>query len=87
MDGNRLVLGELHVNLDGEDGGTGHPQGPDINGVCPTRPGGEYDWFNHHYAGMGLPVDYSGGLLLADGFIRECMSKTVTNRPGSTGLK
>jgi hypothetical protein len=68
LDGNRLVLGELHVNLDGEVGGAGRPA---INGVRPTGPGGGHDWFNHHYACLGLPVEYSGGLLLADGFIRE----------------
>jgi len=71
LEGNRLILETLHVNLDPDAGGTGLPPGPPINGVRPTQTEGEHDWFSHHYTGVGLPVGYSGGLLVAEGFIRE----------------
>lgn len=71
LEGNRLVLEKLHVNLAVDGGGTSRLPGPPINGVHPTPAEGEHDWFNHHYAAVALPVGYSGGLLVADGFIRE----------------
>ncbi len=67
----RLVLDTLHVNLfaGGEDD---EPQkGLPINGVSPTGSSGKYDFFDNHYVGIGYHLEYTGGLLLADGFIQD----------------
>ena len=68
----RLVLERLDVNL--FEGGEGWPrgrelQGPVLNGVTP-RPGPSGS-FNNRYEGLGLPLEYSGGVLLGIGFIHE----------------
>ena len=46
--------------------------GPAINGVTPI-PGGEIHFcdFNNHYHALRYHLKYTGGLLLADGFIRS----------------
>ncbi len=62
-DESRLVLDTLHVSLT--------KGGPTINGVVPTGREEKYDWFDNHYSGLGYRLDYTGGLLLADGFIEE----------------
>ncbi len=67
----RLVLDTLHVNLLRPGAGYIRQEGPPINGVSPTGPDGEDDWFNNHYVGICYHLDYTGGLLLADGFIWE----------------
>ena len=67
----RLVLDTLHINLLSKDQDFAPQEGPEINGVSPTGLESEYDIFNNHYTGMGYPVEYSGGILLADGFINE----------------
>lgn len=59
----RLVLASLHLSLEG--------CGPTLHGVKPSRVKAErYDFFNNHYEGLDLPIAYSGGVLLADGFLR-----------------
>jgi hypothetical protein len=70
LSGSRLVLDTLHVNLmkPGED--DAGEEGPVINGVKPGGPQGK-DWFNNHYEKLDYHLEYTGGLLLADGFIRE----------------
>ena len=57
---NRLVLDALHVRLKipGE--------GPVINGVKPFL-----EYGNPHYEGLGYRLEYSGGVLLANGFIES----------------
>jgi hypothetical protein len=40
-----------------------------LNGKSPTRPQDEDSWFNNHYNTVNLELDYSGGILLASGFI------------------
>jgi hypothetical protein len=75
----RLVLDRLDVNLmrgGGEAGSawaeTMEPEvGPVINGVSPSLAEGEYDLFNNHYTGLKYPLVYSGGVLLAKGFIED----------------
>jgi hypothetical protein len=67
----RLVLDTLHVNLLAESQGFGRQEGPVINGVKPTGPNRRFDWFNNHYLGLAYHLEYTGGLLLADGFIAE----------------
>lgn len=67
----QLVLDELHVRLTNP---VREPQprvGPAINGVQPTGPRNPKEVFDNHYVGLAYPLEYSGGLLLADGFIQE----------------
>jgi hypothetical protein len=66
-----LVLNALHVNLLKPGEGYERKEGPMINGVKPAGPRGEHDWFNNHYKGLKYQLEYKGGLLLADGFIKE----------------
>ena len=67
----RLVLDTLHVNLFEEGERCERKAGHAINGIKPTAPEGEYDFFNNHYEGLNYPLEYTGGLLLADGFIHD----------------
>jgi hypothetical protein len=67
----QLVLDTLHVNLLTAGAGYTRQEGPPINGVSPTGPSEDYDWFNNHYVGIHYHLDYTGGLLLADGFIED----------------
>lgn len=67
----RLVLDTLHVNLFAGDEDNGPQKGLPINSVSPAGPSGEYDCFNNHYVGIGYHLEYTGGLLLADGFIQD----------------
>jgi hypothetical protein len=46
-------------------------QGPPINGVLPVVSSDRHAWFNNIYTQLGLDVPFTGGLLLADGFIDE----------------
>ncbi len=76
---NRLVLDALDVSLLKRTQGKGKPPsylqllGPTINGVAPEGPpeGDKVRAFNNHYRGLAYHLDYSGGLLLAEGFIRQ----------------
>lgn len=45
--------------------------GPIINGVAPQPHPGSNSVFNNLYQNLNLPIPFDGGLLLADGFIRE----------------
>ncbi len=75
----QLVLAELNVSLfsgvDPEDPWREQDMepvaGPVINGVSPTPATDEHDWFNNHYKKLHYQLTYSGGLLLAKGFIRD----------------
>jgi hypothetical protein len=67
----RLVLDALHVNLLKPGKGYYREEGPIINGVKPGGPRAELDGFNNHYEGLEYHLEYTGGLLLADGFIRK----------------
>jgi hypothetical protein len=70
----RLVLANLYVNLmqDSLDPNEYIRQvGPVINGVKPRAKGKGFDIFNNYYLGVNLPLEYTGGLLLADGFIQK----------------
>ncbi|MDR2240046.1 MAG: hypothetical protein LBE33_06335 [Zoogloeaceae bacterium] len=63
ISGSRLMLDTLDVELREPD------QGPPINGVQPD--GSCRAWFNNHYKRLNYPLQYTGGLLLAAGFIRD----------------
>ena len=69
----RLVLDTLHVNLiNPQESDKYEPEvGPVINGIRPVGSRGEHDWFNNHYEGLTYHLEYTGGVLLADGFIDE----------------
>src|SRR5262245_18115321 len=70
----RLVLDTLHVRLlQPGDGQNRYERevGPVINGVNPSPPRKDFDFFNNHYEGLNYHLEYSGGLLLADGFIHS----------------
>jgi hypothetical protein len=69
--GSRLVLDALHVNLLKPGEGFEREEGPLINGVKPGGPRRKHDWFNNRYEGLDYHLEHTGGLLLADGFIRE----------------
>ncbi len=74
IDEGRLVLHTLHVNLLKSDRAPRTYErevGPVIHGAAPTPATEKYDFFNNHYEGVKLPIEYTGGVLLADGFIRE----------------
>jgi hypothetical protein len=64
----RLVLHDLHVCLFAND--LERQAGPVIRDVTPTETTEEEgDGFNNHYMGLGCPLNYSGGLLLGEGFL------------------
>jgi hypothetical protein len=70
----RLVLDALDINL--YDKGAGPREfkrlaGPAINGVSPIELSGKMKLFNNRYERLDYHLEYTGGLLLADGFIRE----------------
>jgi hypothetical protein len=48
---------------------------PPWSWLCSNYPAvhraGEHDWFNNHYEGLAYHLEYSGGLLLADGFLQD----------------
>jgi hypothetical protein len=67
----RLVLDTIHVNLFEEGEGYVRHEGPAINGIWPKGPVGKNDLFNNHYMGINFPLEYTGGLLLANGFIED----------------
>lgn len=72
----RLVLSQLQIAIGRFEGQGGarefHAQsGPPINGIEPVTPESEHIPFNCVYAGLDLPIDFSGGLLVADHFIPE----------------
>jgi hypothetical protein len=66
--GSRLVLDTLRVELYRRGKGYRRQEGPPINGVSPTDGHGG---FNNHYVGINVHLDYTGGLLLARGFLHE----------------
>ena len=65
----RLTLERLEIGFDHET----HERAaagdaPLIDGVGPTQHGGGHAW---SYAGLAMPVEFTGGLELGDRFIRE----------------
>ena len=69
--GDRLILDELHINLHLEDEKGQRILGPPINGRMPTGSKEEYDFFDNFYRKLDYQLPYTGGILLADGFIRD----------------
>lgn len=69
--GRHLTVINLHANFYEEGEGYQRMQGPAINGIVPTDLLPECGGFNNHYEKINFHLEYSGGLLLADGFIEE----------------
>lgn len=68
----KLVLAELSLSLGHGFGGDFVPErGPELKGVIPIPPRDERSFFNNFYEYLTLPVDFTGGMLIADGFIDE----------------
>jgi len=67
----RLVLDCLDVNLYSKEKDLVSQTGPVINGVSPTGEKREHNFFNNHYKGLAYHLEYTGGLLLAKGFIED----------------
>lgn len=59
-----LVLDKLQMSL-------GPEKGPIINGVSPSDSDGQYRAFNNVYEHLELEIKFTGGLLIADGFIQK----------------
>jgi len=77
--GERLVIADLYANLGSIDRTTGEISSqpgpaPALHGVVPIRQHRHTDsssfTCNHVYRHLNLPLDYTGGVLLGDGFIR-----------------
>jgi hypothetical protein len=60
-----LILDGLEISLAGGGRGAGPWQGPEINGVKPVGGG----MFDNVYNNLDLDLDFTGGMLLAEGFI------------------
>ncbi len=67
----RLVLENLEIHL--ARFSREYPTGPELNGVAPSRlpRSGGAAQFNNYYYDVGLPLLFTGGLLLARGFIED----------------
>ena len=61
---NQLILDKLQMSL-------GPEKGPIINGVSPSDSDNGFRAFNNVYEQMGLEIKFTGGLLIADGFIQK----------------
>ena len=75
-DGGQLILRDLAINLELTAAITGvsHPlpiSAPELFGVNPNKDPEKDGWFNHSYKDMSGPIPFTGGLLIADDFIRE----------------
>ena len=66
-----VALINLHTQLCTDDEEMRPIQGPVINGISPKPKDDEDDWFNNHYLDINFHLEYSGGLLIADRFIKE----------------
>ena len=72
LNSNHLVAKDLRINLlKTGDEEFRRVVGPAINDVAPTPPGVRFNFFNNHYEGIDYHLEYSGGLLLANGFIDD----------------
>ncbi|MAT97925.1 MAG: hypothetical protein CL608_12335 [Anaerolineaceae bacterium] len=72
----QLLLANLRINLFEGFQDYQRKQGPPINDCAPAASSTKNDefierLFNNHYEGINYPLDYSGGLLIADGFLSE----------------
>jgi hypothetical protein len=69
---NKLILDTLRISLGYHEGNKFLPQrGPQINGVQLIIPNEKHMLFDNLYERLDLNVQFTGGVLLGDGFIRE----------------
>jgi hypothetical protein len=66
-----LVLENLRINLFADNESYEPVDGPVLNTVAPQEPDSDSDLFNNYYEKAQMPLEYSGGVLLGTGFIRE----------------
>jgi hypothetical protein len=71
LDGARLLVIELGVNLVIDTKDYHRVEGPIIDGVRPIEKTNEHPWFNNNYLHLHYPLSYNGGLLLGDDFMEE----------------
>jgi hypothetical protein len=76
VDHEKLILRNLAINLDltATMAGISHAvpiSATELFGVSPVANSNKDRWFQFEYKGMTGPIPYSGGLLIADDFIRE----------------
>ena len=45
--------------------------GPELVGKKPSKPEERYSWFDYYYSDLNLSVNFTGGLLIADGFFEK----------------
>lgn len=64
----RLVLDALRITLVEDEGHYVRRPGPVLNGVTPQEADG---FFNNLYEDLNYHLEYTGGLLIGHGFIRE----------------
>jgi hypothetical protein len=69
---NKILIKWLRINLEHSDQNQSEfNQWPVINGVSPGKPHEDYPMFDTVYQNLDLPIAFSGGILLAEGFISE----------------
>jgi len=66
-----LVMDALYINLVKSGPGYLREIGPVINGVEPLGPSGKGDWFNNRYENLTYRLNYTGSIMLGDGFIQS----------------
>jgi hypothetical protein len=69
---NLLHLNWLRINIGSSNSNNSDvKEWPVINGVHPTKPPEDYPIFDSIYQNLNLPIKFSGGILLGNGFISE----------------
>ena len=73
---NRFLLNKLKINLgirpwNGDQHEFIPEEGPPLNGLKPVFATDTYELFNNTYRELNLHIDFTGGILAADDFIRE----------------
>lgn len=73
LEGDRLVLDNLDINLDDERQGFfgRFRKKPTLNGVHPSEDGDDLSLFQYRFTRVGLEVPFTGGFLIGSGFIDE----------------
>jgi hypothetical protein len=67
VEGEKLIVRDLFLNLHPDDLAKTGGKHPPLFGVAPR----DDHFMGHVYEGVNVPVAYSGGILIGDGFIRE----------------
>ncbi len=68
---NGLVLDTLHISFSSRVPLKLTITAPELFGIKPKKTEDNFSWFDYYYSDLKLPVSFTGGLLIADGFIEE----------------